>query len=122
MDYYEILDAYRDEDIGNIKKKFKKKILECHPDKNVIGDDKKSREIIEAWMYIKNSHNDSLIKKNNFTNNPPIIHDTIPKLGEFIRKEIERENKLKLEEKDLFKLEDEPSNSIIDSIIDFLFN
>ena len=56
MNYYNLLDSNKNDDINEIKKKFKKKILACHPDKNnkQDTDETYSRQLIEAWIYIKN--------------------------------------------------------------------
>jgi hypothetical protein len=131
MNYYNLLDSNRDDDINDIKKKFKKKILACHPDKNnkQDTDETYSRQLIEAWIYIKNNHGKESI--HTVQNSDDLIplgftsrgYDYIPKLGEFIRKEIEKENRMKLEEKNRrLQLQDEESNGFMDIIYNYLFN
>ncbi len=129
MDYYKLLDSSRLDDINDIKKKIRKKILECHPDKNLANsDEKKSKELIEAWLFIKKNHGKPTM--NLTANDDDLIplgfkkrgYDNIPSLGEFIRKEIERENTIKLKEKDILKLEDDTSSGLLDIIFNYLFN
>ena len=130
MDYYKLLESTRLDDINDIKKKFRKKILECHPDKNLTNsNEKRSKELIEAWLFIKKNHGNPNV--NLMDQRSDLIplefkqrgYDRIPTLGEFIRKEIERENAIKLKEKEILKLQDEKSDDgILDIIFNYLFN
>jgi hypothetical protein len=104
--------------------------LECHPDKNLTNsNEKRSKELIEAWLFIKKNHDNPNV--NLMDQRSDLIplgfkqrgYDRIPTLGEFIRKEIERENAIKLKEKEILKLQDEqPDDGILDIIFNYLFN
>ena len=56
MDYYKILEVSENEDISEIKKKYRKMAMKYHPDRNA-GDKKavkKFREITEAYEVLSN--------------------------------------------------------------------
>ncbi|MBI4652679.1 molecular chaperone DnaJ [Candidatus Kuenenbacteria bacterium] len=54
MDYYAILDVSKNASQEEIKKAFRKKAHQCHPDKPG-GDEKKFKEINEAYQVLSNS-------------------------------------------------------------------
>lgn len=91
MDYYKILEVPENADISEIKKKYRKMVMKCHPDRNA-GDEKavkKFREITEAYEvlsndkrrkeydykrknasdYLKNKNNKENFKDRSFQNN-----------------------------------------------------
>ena len=53
MDYYEILGVHKNASQEEIKKAFRKKAHQCHPDKPG-GDEKKFKEINEAYQVLSN--------------------------------------------------------------------
>ena len=125
MEYYEILDSLYSDDINTIKQRFREKIKECHPDKNG-GDEEKAKKILNAWNFIKENHNnpENMFKKPS-SNMVPLGFrqrgfDYIPTLGEFVRKEIEREQKIKLQNTELPILQDKEPG-LLESLYLFLF-
>ena len=56
MDYYKILEVPENADISEIKKKYRKMVMKCHPDRNA-GDERAAkhfREITEADEVLSN--------------------------------------------------------------------
>lgn len=126
MEYYSILDSCPSDDIKEIKKRFIEKIKNCHPDK-MSGNDEIAKKLIEAWNYIYENHKTHYDKRKQVSSDliPPGFkrrgYNYIPTVGEFVRKEIEREKKTKLENKKTLILEDKEEESLLVKLYNYFF-
>ena len=126
MEYYSILDSCPSDDIKEIKKRFIEKIKNCHPDK-MSGNDEIAKKLIAAWNYIYENHTIHYDKRKQVSSDliPPGFkrrgYNYIPTVGEFVRKEIEREKKTKLENKKTLILEDKEEESLLVKLYNYFF-
>lgn len=78
-DYYDVLEVSRDAPVEEIKKCYRKKVLQLHPDKRNSGDSEEFVRLNIAWKTLcdeqKRREYDATVRHRNATLRPPISEE-----------------------------------------------
>lgn len=78
-DYYDILEVHRDASTEEIKKCYRKKVLQLHPDKKSTDDSEEFVRLSIAWKTLcdeqKRREYDANVQHRNVVPNPPISEE-----------------------------------------------